>query len=302
MPFSPLDVHFLGHPNVIASCLLEGPGGVALVDPGPASSLTGLEAALAARGRSLADVDAILLTHIHLDHAGATGTIVRAHPRIRVYVHERGAPHVIDPAKLLQSASRLYGTDMQRLWGEVASVPAANVQVLHGGETLQVGGACLEVAYTPGHASHHVSYFDAGSGTAFVGDTAGIRIGGGLMVVPPTPPPDVDLEAWEASIETILAWQPRRLFLTHFGPFDRPAEHLAELRARTREQAALVDASLREEGQDDAQRMADFASRVGSSIASKVGDEAAATYALAVPFEHCWMGLARYFRKRKSPG
>jgi glyoxylase-like metal-dependent hydrolase (beta-lactamase superfamily II) len=297
--FTSLDVKFLGHPGVIASCLLEnGPGGVALIDPGPTTALDGLRAALAANFRAMSDVETILLTHIHLDHAGATGTILRECPRIRVYVHERGAPHMVDPSKLLQSAGRLYGTEMQRLWGEVAPVPQQNVHVLIGGECLRAGGLDLKVEYTPGHASHHVSYFDPAGRTAFVGDTAGIRIGEPLLVVPPTPPPDIDLEAWEVSIDRILAWRPERLFLTHFGPFEQPEAHLAELRARTGEWTAAAESTLSGAATSDEERMATFASSVRASIVRGVGEEQAATYSLAVPFEHCWMGLARYLRKR----
>ncbi len=298
--FSALDVRYKGHPNVIASCLLEGGDGAVLIDPGPTASLDGLRAALAGRSRQLADIDAILLTHIHLDHAGATGTILRNHPRIQVYVHERGAPHVIDPGKLLQSASRLYGDRLHELWGEVAPVPEANVHVLRGGECLDLAGRRLQVAYTPGHASHHVSYFDPATRTAFVGDTAGIRMGLPLFVAAPTPPPDVDLDGWQESFDRIRAWQPERLFLTHFGPFTNPAEHLAELEARIRHDMALVEAGLADASLDDAHRMAVFAREARAAIASRIGDAAADAYALAIPFEHCWMGLARYVRKQTA--
>lgn len=301
MKIFPLDVNFLGHPKVIASCLLEGgPGGVALVDPGPTTSLEGLGAALAAHGRELGDVDTILLTHIHLDHAGATGTILRQHPRIRVFVHERGAPHLVDPSKLMSSAGRLYGADMERLWGEMAPVPAGNVHVLRGGECVRAAGRELHVEYTPGHASHHVSYFDPGTRTAFAGDTAGIRIGESLLVVPPTPPPDVDFEAWEASIGRILAWEPEHVFVTHFGSFDTPREHLAELRARSREWLSMGKGLLADAAMSDDARMSAFAAWARNSIANRLGEEAGAVYALAVPFEHCWLGLARYLRKKAA--
>lgn len=297
--FHPLDVNFRGHANVIAACLLEGGRGpVALVDPGPSTSLGGLRSALAAHGRDLSEVDTILLTHIHLDHAGGTGTILREHPRIKVFVHERGAPHMIDPAKLMASAGRLYGADMERLWGEMAPVPAENVHVLQGGECVRAAGRELRVEYTPGHASHHVSYFDPETRTAFVGDTAGVRMGEAPVVVPPTPPPEVDFEAWDASIRQILAWQPERVFLTHFGAFDSPAEHLEDLRARSREWLSAAERLVDDQALTDEQRMSKFAETARGSIARLVGEETAAACNLAVPFEHCWLGLARYLRRR----
>ena len=183
-----IDVMHLGRPHVIGCWQV----GEALVDPGPESSLqTLLEALGEERPRAL------LLTHIHLDHAAATGALVRRWPDLEVYVHERGAPHLVDPSKLLASAERLYGEQMERLWGEIVPVPEANVTALAGGETV-LG---MRVAYTPGHASHHVCYLHEDSGTAFVGDVAAVRIPGTDLIVPPTPPPDIDIEAWEDSIE-----------------------------------------------------------------------------------------------------
>lgn len=301
-----LDVNHLGRPQVIAACLLEqGGGGVALVDPGPASALPGLRAALAEHGRDLADVADILLTHIHLDHAGATGAIVREHPLIRVHVHERGAPHLIDPSRLLHSASRLYGAEMDRLWGETVPVPAVNVRGLSGGETIAAAGRHLRVAYTPGHASHHVSYFDPVTGTVLAGDIGGIRIGGWPVVLPPTPPPDIDLEAWESSLATILAWDPKAVFVTHFGRFADPARHIGQLRRwigelRDLAAAVLADASLDQDGKARA-----FGERLEERIASVAGTEAAAACARAVSFRQCWLGLERYFNPRagsRDPG
>src|SRR3989449_812265 len=195
-----IDLHFQGVPRIIATAVAHGPGGVALIDPGPSSTLPMLRRELEHAGLSMADVRALVLTHIHLDHAGATGTLVRERPDLRVYVHEKGAPHMIDPAKLLASAARLYGDAMDRLWGEVRPVPADAIAVLKGGERISAGGRDLEVAYTPGHASHHVSYFSADSGIAFVGDTAGVRLSPGGFNLPPTPPPRIDFEGWHQSL------------------------------------------------------------------------------------------------------
>ncbi|HEX6586677.1 MAG TPA: MBL fold metallo-hydrolase [Solirubrobacterales bacterium] len=199
-----IDVRHLGRERVIGCWVLDG----VLIDPGPTSSLENLLEALGGETPR-----ALLLTHIHLDHAGASGTIVRRWPELPVYVHERGARHLADPAKLLASASRLYGDQMEHLWGEVAPVPERNLRPLSGGEEL-LG---FEVAYTPGHASHHVSYLHTDSGRAFVGDTAAVRIPPSDFVLPPTPPPDIDLELWNRSIDRILEWEPTSLGLTHFG-------------------------------------------------------------------------------------
>ena len=187
-----------------------------------------LELGLQANGIRWPDVRHILLTHIHLDHAGATGTIVREHPHIKVLVHERGIKHMVDPTKLIESATRIYRDRMDELWGEFAAVPASNLVSLTGGERIEAGGRTFDVAYTPGHASHHVSYFDDSSGVAFVGDTAGVCINGGY-VLPPTPPPDIDVEAWGQSVDRILAWSPATLMLTHFGPVTDVRPHLASL-------------------------------------------------------------------------
>lgn len=292
-----IDVEHLGNARVIASCLLEGPGGPALVDPGPASTLSTLERKLKQHGLQIADLHALLLTHIHLDHAGATGSLVRMNPRLRVFVHERGAVHMVQPAKLLESARRLYGDEMDRLWGEFLSVPADNVHALKGGEKLQLGGRTLDVAYTPGHASHHVSYFDQSTGFAFTGDTTGIRIANQPGIMPPTPPPDINLELWEESLDLILSRKPERLFLTHFGPAFPPDEHIAEFRAALRQWGELVQKSLDTEGTDD-QRAARFAEDVFRDLCRRFPEDVARLYVKGAPPDQCWYGLARYWRKR----
>ena len=291
-----IDLQFLGRPNAIATAVVQAPGGVALVDPGPATCLEVLGRGLQTHGIRWADVRHLLLTHIHLDHAGAAGTIVRGHPHITVMVHERGAPHLADPTKLLDSATRLYGADMDRLWGEVAAVPQANLVVLRGGEQVEAGGRRFDVAYTPGHASHHVSYFDRSSGVAFVGDTAGICIDGGY-VLPPTPPPDIDIDAWRKSASTIDAWSPATLFLTHFGPVGHPGPHMQALLEHLEEMAGWVRQSLGEPGSDE-ERSRRFADQVRQHMARRMTESQAAAYRVAAPTEQLWFGLARYWRKR----
>lgn len=291
-----IDLEFLGRSNVIASALVQGPGGVAIVDPGPTTCLGTLDQGLQAHGMRWEDVRQVMLTHIHLDHAGATGTIVREHPHITVLVHERGAKHMIAPERLLDSATRLYGDDMDRLWGEFAAVPAANVVALSGGERIEAGGRTFDVAYTPGHASHHVSYFDASSGVAFVGDVAGVCTRGGY-VLPPTPPPDIDLEAWHTSVGRLLEWSPSTLFLTHFGAVTRVRPHLAELMDNLAMTSATVRESLTAPGSDE-EKSERFAEWLRLELRRHMTDAIVDSYVVAAGFKYQWFGLARYWRKR----
>ncbi len=256
-----------------------------LVDPGPESSIgTVLEAIGGEQPR------AVLLTHIHLDHAAATGALVRRWPGLEVYVHERGAPHLIDPSKLLASAERLYGDKMGYLWGEILPVPEGNVRVLSGGE--QVLG--MRVAYTPGHASHHVCYLHEDSATAFVGDVAACRIPPSNLIVPPTPPPDIDVETWEKSLDAIAAWSPQRLALTHFGAVeDDVTGHIEKVRSKLREEAEL--ARQMEKGAYDT----DLERRIRAQLDAE-GIEGGTVDELlqAVPTAYQWGGLDRYWRKK----
>lgn len=291
------DLMFLGHPRVIATAVLQGPAGVALVDPGPSTCLDRLRGLLTEQGIGIGDVRTVLLTHIHLDHAGATGTLVRDNPAIQVYVHERGAPHMADPAKLLSSARRLYGDDMDRLWGEFLPVPQDNLRVLSGGERISVADREFEVAYTPGHASHHISFFDRSSGVAFVGDAAGIRTGSDLFVLPPTPPPDIDIDAWKASVALIDRWQAETLFITHFGPHGEPGTHLASLVEHLDGIAALAKTIVERDVADE-ERVRLFTDEARRYLQRHMPDSAAAVYDQAAPLWQCWLGLARYWKKR----
>ena len=291
------DLMFLGHPRVIATAVLQGPAGVALVDPGPSTCLDTLRGMLTEQGIAIGDVRTVLLTHIHLDHAGATGTLVRDNPDIQVYVHERGAPHMVDPTRLLSSASRLYGDDMDRLWGEFLPVPRDNVQTLGGGERISAADRDFEVAYTPGHASHHVSFLDRSSGVAFVGDTAGIRTGADLFVMPPTPPPDIDIDAWTASVALLDRWGAETLFVTHFGPHGDPATHLASLVEHLGGIAALAR-TIVERDVTDEERVDLFTDQARRYLRRYMPDTAAALYDQAAPLWQCWLGLARYWKKQ----
>ena len=293
-----LDLQFLGYPEIIATAVLHGPGGAGLIDPGPATTIDVLKRSLAERGFGVGDVRWLLLTHIHLDHAGATGSLVRENPAIKVYVHERGAPHMADPSKLLASATRLYGADMERLWGDFLPVPRQNLETLTGGETMTITGRELRVAYTPGHASHHVSYFDAASRIAFVGDTGGIRRGRSHYVMPPAPPPDIDLDAWRESEAKILAWDPEALFLTHFGPVGSPRLQFQQLRENLESWSRIVRRLLADPSLDDDQRQQRFVDEAFRELQRVVGPGEADAYGRAGRLDYSWQGLSRYWRKK----
>jgi glyoxylase-like metal-dependent hydrolase (beta-lactamase superfamily II) len=282
-----IDVRQRGRERVIGAWDLGG----AIVDPGPERRIETLLEGLSEAPRAL------LLTHIHLDHAGAAGALVERFPDLEVWVHEKGAPHLADPSRLVASAERIYGDEMAELWGRVLPVPERNLRVLKGGETIAVAGRELDVEYTPGHASHHVVYFDRSDGTAFVGDVAGVRIPPSDFVRPPTPPPDIDVEQWLASIDRVAARQPARLALTHFGMVDEPAPHLEQTRQRLREQAALVRSLLDQHG-DTEQAVAAFVREVDSRTRAAAGVETAAVFEVGAPVEQLWQGLRRYWRKR----
>jgi glyoxylase-like metal-dependent hydrolase (beta-lactamase superfamily II) len=273
----PIDVMHLGRDRVICAYQLDG----LVVDPGPASCVEAL-----IEGLGEVTPRALLLTHIHLDHAGAAGVLARRFPELLVYVHEKGAPHLVDPSRLLESAARLYGDDMERLWGEVAPVPRERVRPLAGGETVEG----FRVAYTPGHASHHVSYLHEDSGHAYVGDVAGVRIPPSDFTVAPTPPPDIDVEGWLDSLERVAAWRPAELCLTHFGRITEVGDQLERVRS------ALL-------GSADAAREADgdgFVRALEAALRAAVDEETAERFLQAAPPEQLWLGLERYWRKRKQ--
>ena len=276
-----IDVHHLGRERVIAAYLADG----CLVDPGPSASL----------GRLLDGLgderpERLLLTHIHLDHAGAAGTLVRRWPDLEVWVHERGAPHLADPSKLVASATRLYGDDMDRLWGEIVPVPEANLRVLGSGEE-EIGP--WRVAYTPGHASHHVSYLHTPSATLFAGDVAGVRIPPEGPVFAPTPPPDIDFAAWHASLDLLASWNAERVAVTHFGVWDDAAAQLAACGAAL-DRMALRAGELEEDAWIEWMR---------AEIEASAGPETVSVYEQAMPYDTLYPGLERALRRVSStPG
>jgi glyoxylase-like metal-dependent hydrolase (beta-lactamase superfamily II) len=295
-----VDLNFLGYPEIIATAVLHAPSGVALIDPGPSTTMANLRKTLAAKGIAIQDVRQVLLTHIHLDHAGATGTLLAENPAIEVFVHERGAPHLVDPRRLLSSAGRLYGQDMDRLWGEFLPVPEDRIRILRGGERITVAGRAMDVAYTPGHASHHVSYFESSTGIAFIGDTGGIRRGSGVYVMPVTPPPDIDLEGWRESEERILAWNPETLFLTHFGPYHGARPHFQQLMERLIEWSHMVRRLIADPVSTEAEQEQRFIAEASGEMQRVVGAAEAELYSRAGSLAYSWQGLARYWRKRGS--
>ncbi|MDA0161771.1 MBL fold metallo-hydrolase [Solirubrobacter ginsenosidimutans] len=272
-----IDVLHQGRERVICCWEVDG----VLIDPGPGVTEETLLAALDG-----AEPRALLLTHIHFDHAGVSGALVRRWPELPVYVHERGAPHMADPSRLMASAGRLYGGDvgLRQLWGEMVPVPEANLRVLSGGER-DIEGA-FRVEYTPGHASHHVSYLHEPSGWAFVGDVGGAKIPPHDFTVAPTPPPDIDVTAWERSIALVRAWKPAGLGLTHFGPVEDADAQLDRCLEALHTQVEL------EGGHDEAGFVAAMEARVSEAMGPD-----AATMIQATPLDQLHMGLARWRKK-----
>jgi glyoxylase-like metal-dependent hydrolase (beta-lactamase superfamily II) len=281
-----IDVLQRGRERVISAWDLGG----AVVDPGPERRIGTLLEGLSEGPRAL------LLTHIHLDHAGAAGALVERFPDLEVYVHAKGAGHLADPSRLLASAERIYGDELAELWGRVLPVPERNLRVVEGGETISAAGRDLDVTYTPGHASHHVVYFDRSDGTAFVGDVAGVRIPPSDFVRPPTPPPDIDVEAWHRSIDLVVERQPARLALTHFGMVEDPRAHLAQTKVALDLQAGLAHELLERYG-DTPEGTAAFVDEVDRWTREGAG-EAASIFEVGAPVEQMWQGLRRYWRKR----
>jgi glyoxylase-like metal-dependent hydrolase (beta-lactamase superfamily II) len=274
---TPIDLHHLGAERVIGVYLLETDDGPALHDCGPATGLPALKSGLRERGLELQDIRHLLLSHIHLDHAGATGVLVREHPHLQVHVSEAGAPHLVDPSRLEASARRLYGDTFDTLWGELAPVPRENIHVV--GERV-LGLECFP---SPGHASHHVVYVTS-DGIAYCGDAAGVRIQPHDLVVPPTPPPEIDVEAWQGTIDELERRDPSRLALIHFGVASNPREHLEQLRERLDEWAQLVASGASED----------------EFLAAAIDSPAAEEYDRAMPLWQSYAGLKRWADKRAA--
>jgi glyoxylase-like metal-dependent hydrolase (beta-lactamase superfamily II) len=273
----PIDLLHQGAERAIGSYLLDTDDGPALFDCGPSSCLPQLKSALRAEGLEVSDLCHLLLSHIHLDHAGAAGVLVREQPALLVHVSEIGAPHLVDPTRLEASARRLYGDTFDALWGELVPVPAENVRVV--GDRV-LGFECFP---TPGHASHHVAFLDS-DGVLYAGDAAGVRLQPNRAVLPPTPPPEFDLETWERTLDEIERREPASLALVHFGVATDLARHLEELRLRLREWVTRVEGGMSEE---------EFRLAARADLARE-GDEEVEAYERAMPFWQSYRGLTRY--------
>ena len=224
-----IDLGFQGWDQVIYAYLLAAPDELALIETGPTSTLPALRAGIQAAGFDPARVTRIFVSHIHLDHSGGAGALVREYPEVQVFVHPVGAPHLIDPSRLVSSAARLYGDRMDTLWGEVVPVPEDRVVPLTDGETVEAAGHVLSALFTPGHASHHVAYWEPELGAVFTGDVGGVRMPGSAYALPPAPPPDLAPDEWDISTERLRQTGARRLYLTHGGAFDDTGDHLDQL-------------------------------------------------------------------------
>jgi glyoxylase-like metal-dependent hydrolase (beta-lactamase superfamily II) len=277
----PIDLMHLGVDRVIACYAVETPDGPALFDCGPATCFERLRAEV-----DLGEIRHLLLSHIHLDHAGAAGHVIRENPQITVHVSDIGAPHVIDPSRLLSSARRLYGDGLDTLYGEPLPVPEENIEIVWG------TAAGLKSFPTPGHASHHISFLDE-EGTLYAGDAAGVRILPGEHVFPPAPPPDIDVEAWHATLDEILKHQPARLALSHFGVVEgteEVAQHIERLRSALDAWSERVRSGMTQE---------EFVAAAHADLLRSEGENAS-LYERAMPPDQSYAGLARYWRKKKE--
>src|SRR5436190_3538279 len=293
-----ISLPFQGEEGIVGSYVIADKDELAVIDPGPASTADPLLSALYEAGFDPENVTHLLLTHIHLDHAGAVGTLLPHMPRAKVYVHSKGAPHIIDPTKFLASAARIYGERMHELWGDVLPVPEERVRVLHDGEVLSVVNRRLELHYTPGHASHHVIFYDVHSGELFAGDAAGVRLQGIDYVRPPTPPPDIDLEAWSQTIDKLRQLRPDVLFLAHFGPVNMPLKHLERLREKLFSWGDFVLGAMRDgKSEDEITEM--LAKHADADLVRIAGDQRSLKrYDLTAGYQACVQGYMRYWRKK----
>jgi len=293
-----ISLPFRGEEEIIGSYLLAGNNEVAIIDPGPESMLEPLLAAIAQAGFRPEDVTHLLATHVHLDHAGAVGSLVKRMPTATVYAHSKGIPHLIDTTKVVASATRIYGERMHQLWGDIEPVPAERVQTLEGGDVLTVAGRRLAVHYTPGHAIHHVVFFDEHTGDLFAGDTAGVRLQSVDYVRPPTPPPDIDLEAWFESIDAIKNLRPVVLYLGHFGATRDAPRHLELLRSQLLSWGHLVLEAMRA-GKNEQEILAQLIAQTEPELQRATSDPTALTrYEIATNYAMTVQGYMRYWKKK----
>jgi glyoxylase-like metal-dependent hydrolase (beta-lactamase superfamily II) len=301
MKIETIDLEFMGTEEIIASFLLMGKGSAAIVETGPTSCIDNLMRGLKDRGVDPGEVAQVFLTHIHLDHSGASGNLAELLPNATFYVHEIGHPHLVDPSKLLKSAARLYGEEnMDELWGEVRPVPEDRLVKLEGGEDIEAAGGVVQAHYTPGHAYHHLAFYEPGTGHLFAGDVAGVRLPGQSYVKPPTPPPEVNIDAWKGSIGTIRKIKPKILCPTHFGSYEDVERHLGELEQRLEDWLLLV-----EERMDEGRSQEDIAEELEAKgdeemLREGADPEESERYELAANYEMLVAGIMRYVSQQRE--
>ena len=295
-----IDLEFMDTEQVIASFLLLGEDEAALVETGPTTCLDRLTAGLKVHGVSHEDVRQVFLTHIHLDHAGASGHLSELLPNATFYVHGVGYPHLVDPSKLVKSATRIYGESMDELWGEARPVPEDRVVILEQGGETEAAGGVLVAHDTPGHAYHHLAYLEPDSGALFTGDVAGIRLRGQSYVRPPTPPPEIDVEAWVKSINHIRQVGPTSLWPTHFGRYEDVERHLGELEQRLQDWLLFVEDQM-DDGAGRDEISEELRAKGDAEMLAEGADTAQSEhYDLAGSYLMLTDGLMRYATRRRE--
>jgi glyoxylase-like metal-dependent hydrolase (beta-lactamase superfamily II) len=296
-----IDLGFMEAEEIIASFLLMGDGPTAIVETGPTTCIENLMRGLEDHDVEPEEVEKVFLTHIHLDHSGASGHLAERLPNAVFYVHEVGYPHLADPSKLWKSAGRIYGEEnMNELFGEAKPVPEERLIQLEGGEEIETAGGLLTAHYTPGHAYHHLVFYEPQSGALFTGDVAGVRLPGQSYVKPPTPPPEVDLEAWKGSIEEIRKISPGTLYPTHFGSYEDVERHLNELEQRLEEWLLLVEERM-DEGRSQEDIVEELETKGDEELLQEGGSpKEAERYQLAANYEMLVDGLIRYVSQQRE--
>lgn len=297
----PIDLGFMGTDGVIAAYLLVGDNELGLIEVGPSTTRGNLEAGIRVAGHELGDVSRIVVTHIHFDHAGAAGGILRDYPNARLSVHPVGLPHLVDPSRLVSSATRIYGEWMDELWGPIVPVPEDRVDAMEDGQLLRAGARNLRVLFTPGHAVHHAALFDESTGTLFTGDVGGVRVQGTRFVSPPTPPPEFDPQAWETSVRSMSDVQPARLALTHFGLFGDVDEHFDQL-SRGLADVTRIARECLTAGGDTSELTSRLLEYEASALGESLNDDVMLRLELANPAFMGGLGLQRFLRKRGELG
>lgn len=291
-----IDTQHVRNKGTVCAYLLPGENGkFALIETGPSSTLPTVKEGIAEAGFALENLEAILVTHIHLDHAGAAGTLAKI-SGAKVYVHEIGAPHLHDPSRLMNSATRIYGDKMDTLWGGMTPIPKEQLQILSGGETLNILDREIRAFYTPGHASHHLAYA-LDDGSIFTGDVGAIRLTGSDVIRPALPPPEIDLETWAASVDTLLAAKPKRLLLTHFGEVKDAEAHLRRIPERNQSWADVILEGM-QAGEDTAELVARISAHGNAELAAHdTPPEVAARHRHTSNYEMTVTGVVRYWNK-----